>query len=406
MAAETDGAIPIVPTTARARLQSIDLLRGIIMVLMALDHVRDFFSHDLHSFFPLDLEKTYPALFLTRWITHFCAPVFCFLAGTGAFLSSGRGKTKNQLAWFLVSRGLWLVFLELTVVRCFGWSFEFSYRFTGLAVIWALGWSMVALAALIYLPRWLIATFAVVMIAGHNLTDRITPEAWGSLGWLWTILHASGPIAISSRVSVFAAYPLVPWIGVMALGYVFGTVFQLDPPARQRRLLWCGFGITAAFVVIRGINIYGDPHPWSAQPTLLFTVFSFIKCEKYPPSLLYLLMTLGPSIIALALLERARGKWAQPFVVVGRVPLFFYLLHLPLIHGLAVALSYARYGRAEWLLGGGGPPGVGPQPPADAGYGLLGVYVIWFAIVLALYPACAWFARLKQQRRDPWLSYL
>lgn len=409
MSASTDGAIPLAPTSARPRLESIDILRGIIMILMALDHVRDFFSHDLLTFYPLDLQKTYPAIFLTRWITHFCAPVFCFLAGTGAFLSFGRGKTKHELARFLVSRGLWLVFLELTVIRCLGWAFDFSYRGTGLQVIWALGWSMVVLAALIYLPRWLIAAIAVVMIAGHNLLDGIRPEAFGSFAWLWSVLHVSGPLAgwHWPRVTVIILYPLVPWIGVMAAGYVFGALFQREAVARRQRLLWWGVGISAAFIVIRAINLYGDPDPWQSQKNVLFTVFDFIRCKKYPPSLLYLLMTLGPSITVLGLLDRARGKWFHPFVVIGRVPLFFYLLHIPLIHGLAVALAYAKHGRVDWLFGEPwGQAGAAPEPPPDYGFGLLGVYVIWLIVVLALYPACAWFAALKQRRRDPWLSYL
>lgn len=404
MSAGTDGAIPIIPTSARPRLESIDLLRGIIIVLMALDHVRDYFSHDLLSFFPLDLEKTYPAIFLTRWITNFCAPTFCFLAGTSAFLSFRRGKTKNDLARFLVSRGLWLVLLELTVIRCLGWSFNFDYRVTGVQVIWALGWSMVALAGLIYLPRWLIATIAAAMIAGHNLADAIQPAAFGTFGWLWTILHVPGPIALSPRFTLLVLYPLIPWIGVMAFGYLFGAVFQSETQVRRRQLLWWGVGMTVAFIAVRATKLYGDPHQWHAQRDALFTVFDFIKCQKYPPSLLFLLMTLGPAIALLALFDRASGKWRRPLIVIGRVPLFFYMLHIPLIHGLAIALAYAKHGRAEWLLDA--PWGEAPQPPQDYGYSLAGVYLIWILVVIALYPGCAWFAALKQRKRDPWLSYL
>lgn len=379
------------------------------MIVMALDHVRDFFSHELLSFFPLDLQKTYPAIFFTRWITNFCAPVFCFLAGTSAFLSFRRGKTRNELARFLLSRGLWLVFLEVTVIRCLGWNFEFDYRATGLLVIWALGWSMVVLAALIYLPRALIAAVALAMIAGHNLLDGVRPEAFGSLAWIWNILHVPGPLAEWPwpRFTIIILYPLVPWIGVMAAGYAFGPLFQMESSARRRRLWWWGLGITVAFIAIRAINGYGDPQPWHSQKNALFTVLDFIRCQKYPPSLLYLLMTLGPSIAALAWLDRVRGKWRHPFVVIGRVPLFFYVLHVSLIHLLAVVLAYAKYGHAEWVVGAPwGQNESSPQPPADYGYSLLGVYVIWLAVILVLYPACAWFAGLKQRRRDPWLSYL
>lgn len=404
MSGETSEVIPIVPTSARPRLESIDVLRGVIILVMALDHVRDFFSHDLVVFFPLDLAKTYPAIFLTRWITHFCAPVFCFLAGTSAFLWFRRGKTKNDLARFLVSRGLWLVFLELTIIRCLGWNFDFNFRITGVQVIWALGWSMVALAVLIYLPRWLMATVAVALIAGHNLLDGVTPDAFGSFGWLWTILHVHGAITLSSRFTLIILYPLLPWIGVMTFGYLFGALFQEETGIRRRHLFWWGLGVTAAFVLLRAANFYGDPYPWHSQKSVLFTLFDFIRCEKYPPSLLYVLMTLGPAILALAWLDQARRKWRRPFIVIGRVPLFFYVLHIPLIHGLAIALAYAKYGNADWLLVA--PWGEGPQPPPDYGYSLTGVYVIWLVVVLLLYPACAWFAALKQRRRDPWLSYL
>src|SRR5215471_7361808 len=318
--------IPIQSAGARPRLESVDLLRGLAIVIMALDHVRDFFSHDLLYFSPTDLTKTSAALFLTRWITHFCAPVFCFLAGTGAFLSFGRGKTKGELAKFLVTRGLWLVFLELTFVR-FAWTFSLGFS-ENAGVIWALGWSMVALAALIYLPVWAIAAFGIVMIGTHNLFDSVPPEAFGPLGWLWNVLHAGGPINLSPTYTFYIQYPLVPWIGVMDAGYAYGAVVKLDRGQRRRRTLWLGINLCAAFVVIRATNIYGDPFPWSRQQSLLFTVFSFVNCEKYPPSLLYLLMTLGPAFIVLALLDRNLGNFWRPFIVFGRVPLFFYIVHI------------------------------------------------------------------------------
>jgi uncharacterized membrane protein len=401
------GAIPVVSLGARPRLESIDVVRGAIMVLMALDHVRDFFHHDALLFAPDDLGQTNVALFFTRWVTHFCAPVFFFLAGTGAFLSFGRGKSKNDLARFLVSRGLWLVFLELTVVRCLGWQFNFNYRVTGLLVIWALGWSMVVLAALIYLPRWLLTVFALVMIAGHNWVDSIQPENLGALAWLWKILHAPGEIQPFPGRTLPVVYPLVPWVGVMAAGYIFGALFKLERAERRKRLFWLGIGLTAAFVIVRAINVYGDPIPWTAQHSAFFTFLSFINCEKYPPSLLYLLMTLGPVIILLALLDRDLSSIWRPFIVFGRVPLFFYLLHLPLMHGIAVGLSYAKYGRADWLfLGPAGIPIFGAAYPRDYGYGLAGVYLIWIVVVGLLYPLCWWFARLKERRRVTWLSYL
>ncbi len=245
-----EAAIPVKPAGVRPRLDHVDLLRGWVMILMALDHTRDFFSRDAMLFDPTDLTQTHGALFLTRWVTHFCAPVFCFLAGSGAFLSLGRGRNKRELSWFLVTRGLWLVFLELTLVK-FGWTFRIDPHFFGGQVIWALGWSMIALAALIHLPLWGVAAFGILMIAGHNALDPIRPEAFGSCGWLWMVLHVQGPVQISPDYSFFVVYPLIPWIGVMATGYAFGALLQRERAERRRLLLWLGLGVTAAFVIIR-----------------------------------------------------------------------------------------------------------------------------------------------------------
>ena len=376
------------------------------MIIMALDHTRDFFSKDL-AFDPTDLGRTFPALFLTRWITHYCAPVFIFLAGTGAFLSTGRGKSRGELSRFLLTRGLWLVLLELTWVRCLGWQFNFDLHFTFGAVIWAIGWSMVALAVLVFLPlRWVTA-FGLLMIASHNLFDSVKPESWGSLGWLWKILHSGGMILPAKGYRFAAGYPLVPWIGVMAAGYGFGSLLLREPVERRRWLFGLGATLTLLFILLRAINIYGDPRPWSGQKNSLFTLFSFINCHKYPPSLLYLLMTLGPALLVLAALDRGMFRWLKPLLVFGRVPLFYYLLHLPLIHGLAVLASYWAYGRADWWFAN---PPEGPDAPilrpADYGYGLPVVYLVWIGVVLVLYPVCRWFAGVKRRRRDPWLSYL
>ncbi len=248
---------------------------------------------------------------------------------------------------------------------------------------------MIALAALIHLPLWGVAAFGIVMIAGHNALDPIRPEAFGSWGWLWMVLHVQGPVQISPDYSFFVVYPLIPWIGVMATGYAFGALLQRERAERRRILLWLGLGVTAAFVIIRASNVYGDPRPWSVQKSALFTFFSFIDCAKYPPSLLYLCMTLGPALIALSLFDRDLGKWSRPIIVFGRVPLFFYLLHIPLIHLLAVVFAYLQHGAAG----------------KNHGYGLLGVYAVWLLVILLLYPLCRWFADLKQRRRDAWLSY-
>lgn len=381
------------------RLGSVDLLRGMVMALMALDHVRDYFTDA--RFYPLDLTQTNILLYVTRWVTHFCAPVFVFLAGTGAFLSLTRGKTVPELSRFLFTRGLWLVFIELTVVR-FGWLFNIDYTLAIGQVIWAIGWSMVALAVLIRFPVKVATIFGLLMIALHNLFDDVTPDQLGIFGWPWQILHAGGPINYMQGYSFLVAYPLIPWIGVMAVGYGFGTILIKEASARRKTLLRLGLAITAGFILIRATNLYGDPNQWSQQKDVVFTAFDFINCEKYPPSLLYLMITLGPAIAVLPLLERARGWMAQFFIVFGRVPMFFYIIHIPLIHGLALLAAYLT-GYDTGFMFGNVPPW---EWPPGYGFGLPVVYVVWGGVVLALYPVCKWFAEVKKRRKDVWLSYL
>ena len=391
------------------------------MVLMALDHTRDFFhTGALQGIDPLDLSKTTIPLFFTRWITHFCAPVFVFLAGTGAFLSSTRGKSKRELSWFLLTRGLWLVLLELTWIRWAGWNFGFNLHEHWGIVIWAIGWSMVVLAALVHLPNWAITTFGIAMIALHNAFDGVKPESFGPLSWLWQILHAGGQFQITSDVRFGAGYPLIPWIAVMATGYGFGTILLHEPAQRQRWLFRVGLNMVVVFFLLRFSNLYGDAKQWSSQSTGFLTLLSMLDCTKYPPSLCYLLMTLGPAAMLLALLDRAvqppyppaaggEGRREEghlvrvlrPILVFGRVPLFYYLIHLPLIHGLAVAANLIRFGHANWLYGA-----APAKPPPDAGFGLPIVYLAWIIVLVLLYPACQWFADLKRRRREVWLSYL
>jgi uncharacterized membrane protein len=392
--------------SGRSRLYSVDMLRGLVMVIMALDHVRDFFSN-AYAFDPTDLTQTNAPLFLTRWITHFCAPVFVFLAGTGAFLSTSRGKTKKELAAFLLTRGLWLVFLDLFVVHTLGWWFNFDYHLLYGDVLWALGWSMVVMSGLVFLPLWSITAVGIAMVALHNLFDTVRADSFGSFHWLWAILHTGDILEPLPGFHFVPGYPLVPWIGVMAAGYGFGTLLLRPKDERRRWLLGLGIGLTVAFIVIRATNFYGDPHAWTIQKTGLFTFFSFINCEKYPPSLLYLLMTLGPAIIALGLFDRISHRLSRPLVTLGRVPLFFYLLHLAVIHALAVAFAYGRYGHAEWMFRNVTVPSNSVLPyPQGYGYSLVMVYAIWLGVVLILYPACLWFADVKKRRREAWLSYL
>jgi uncharacterized membrane protein len=386
-----------VPTVA-GRVVSVDILRGVVMVIMALDHVRDFFTSV--PFDPTDLTQTSVPLFLTRWITHFCAPTFVFLAGVGAGLSLAGGRSLSSLSRFLWTRGLWLVVAELTIVR-FAWAFNFEYTTQlWVQVIWVLGWSMIVLAALVHLPRWAVATFGIVMIAGHNLLDGIplhfqggTLIGAGARDWIWSILHVQ-------RMPI--AYPLIPWLGVMAAGYAFAPILLKPRAERLRTLLLLGASLTLLFVLLRGLNVYGDPSPWAVQPRPGMTLMSFLNTTKYPPSLLYLLMTLGPAIMLLVPFERLRGPVAAYFDTIGRVPFFYYVLHIVLIHSLALIGGAITGFSVKGLLN---PPFFGYGE--GWGTGLVNVYLIWVFVVLALYVPCRWFAGVKMRRRDLWwLGYL
>jgi uncharacterized membrane protein len=391
------------------RLESIDLLRGVVMIIMALDHVRDFFSDRLHMD-PVDLNTTTQGIFLTRWITHYCAPTFIFLAGTAAFLSGTRGKTRSELSWFLLTRGAWLAVMEVTINRAL-WMSNYDIIHHGAGVFWAIGWSMIVLSGLVYFPAWVAATFGVAMIALHNLLDGLTAQQVHLPEWIWVILHSPGDAAVvkgavnGEDITFGTGYCLIPWMGVMAVGYGFGTIMQRCRSVRRPLLFVLGIGITLAFVVLRYANVYGDPRPWSEQSTPFWTVLSFLNCTKYPPSLLFLLMTLGPAITFLAMFDRPLGPLAGPVIVFGRVPFFFYVLHIPLIHGGAILLDYCRFGWSP--LAGRGPWEVGNGPmPESYGVDLPTVYVIWIAVVLILYLPCRWFAGVKQRHRDAWLSYV
>ncbi len=367
------------------------------MILMALDHVRDFFGTSGVN--PTDPATTTVPLFFTRWMTHFCAPVFFLLTGTGAYLSL-RKKSRSQLSGFLFTRGLWLIFLEIVVVRCFGWQFNFDYRLILLNVLWALGWAMIVLAALVYFPAWAVAAFGVCMVATHNLFDSVE-----SSNWLWSILHSPNFLVNGPQHSVFVAYVLVPWVGVTAAGYALGQIYSWPSTRRRSFLFPAGIGLTATFTILRGINIYGDPQRWSPQKSATFTVLSFLNTTKYPPSLLFLLMTLGPALLFLYAVDAGTPRWLRPALIVGKVPMFYYLLHIPLIHLLAIAVCYVRYGHVYWMFQS---PSVGQfpiTPPPGWGYSLPVVYLVWGIVVVTLYPLCRWFAALKQRRGDAWLSY-
>jgi uncharacterized membrane protein len=388
----------------KPRLGSVDALRGLVMIIMALDHVRDFFHSGARSFQPDDLTRTTTALFFTRWITHICAPVFMFTAGLGAFLWMSRGRTASQLSGFLWKRGLWLVVLELIVLRL-AMNFRFVPGVVLLSILWALGWSMVALGFLVHLPIRTLAVISILVIALHNLTDPVQASQFGSAAWIWNVLHQQGIFRVDGLVAL-VAYPVGPWIAVMAAGYCFGPVMTLEAPRRRQWLIRIGLGLTVAFLVIRAINVYGDPVRWSAKIPGM-TVLSFLRCTKYPPSLDFLLMTLGPAILLLAWFDRVTLPKTNPLIVFGRVPLFYFIVHFFVIHGLAVAFAYFRYGKAGFALSLLPPIGMRADPyPADYGYALWVVYAVWIAVVVLLYPLCLWFARLKERRSDWWLTYL
>jgi len=321
-------------TAKYLRIESIDLLRGFAIVIMALDHVPDYFHADYFLYDPTDMQQTNGALFFTRWITNFCAPVFVFLAGTSAFLV-GERKTKNQLAAFLLKRGLWLMLLE-TVVINFAWSFNPAYPMLRLQVIWALGLSMVLMSALVYFPPKIILAFGLIILFGHSLLDGIHASGNSFLDFLWGQLHERKRFTIGNRI-IATGYPIIPWLGIMALGYCFGSFYRkgIDAALRKNYLLRIGGAAIVIFLLLRGINMYGDMSPWILQHTTILSICSFLNVTKYPPSLLYSLMTLGPALIMLAFIERPLDKLGKIIIVFGRVPLLFYILHLYLIHALA-----------------------------------------------------------------------
>jgi uncharacterized membrane protein len=398
----------------RTRVDSVDLLRGLIMVIMMLDHTRDFVHFQTPLFDATDVSKTYPLLFFTRWITHFCAPLFVFLAGTGAYFQELRGKPKRELSRFLIARGIWLIVLELTIVRVsVFFNFDYPALLGFLQVIWAIGWSMIVLAGVIHLPMWWIVALSLLMIALHDTLDRIKVTSWNGPGSpvpgfgasLWHVLHVPGPIFPFGFPGpmILVLYPLIPWIAVMAAGYAFGSLYRLEENERRRVLVRLGAAITLGFIVLRAINIYGDPAPWSAQSTTVKTALSFLALSKYPPSLLYLMMTLGPAMLFLAWFDgRKPGRLGRIFITYGRVPLFFYLLQWITTHTLALIAGRIAGKPTDYLFTSNL---FLPWAPGS-GFGLGMVYALWILGVILLYPLCRWYAGVKARRRDWWLSYL
>jgi uncharacterized membrane protein len=388
------------------RIESIDLLRGFAIVVMALDHVRNYFHAGNFFYDPTDMEQTNGAVFFTRWITHFCAPVFVFLAGSSAFLV-GERKTKRELSSFLLKRGLWLIILEFAVINL-AWSFNPSYPMFRLQVIWVLGLSMVIMSAFVYLPfRYILAT-GLIILFGHNLLDNIHATGNSISDFLWGVLHERKRFVFGDRI-IATGYPFLSWFGIMALGYCFGRFYKkgIDEEKRKKNLLILGSSAIVLFLLMRGINVYGDMNPWAIQASVILSICSFLNVTKYPPSLLYTLMTIGPSVMLLAFLEKPLNRFGKIIIVFGRVPLFFYILHLFLIHVLAtiavtlsgrpwtdmISITNINHNDSPWLQG--------------YGFSLWQTYLMWLFVVALLYPLCKWYDRYKTMHKEKWwLSYL
>ena len=391
--------------TKSTRIESIDILRGLVMVIMALDHVRDYFHYG--SFFsdPTNLETTTPFLFFTRFITHYCAPVFIFLAGTSAYLY-GSKKTKHQLFKFLFTRGIWLVFLEIILNNLFWW-FDVGYSFIALQVIWAIGLSMMCLSILIYLPKKVLLTVSLILIAGHNLLDGIVLEGKSFISILWYVLHQLQFVMFENGRMIAFVYPIIPWVGLISLGYCFGGFYKkdFDVSLRKKWLLILGISAIVLFFIIRGLNIYGDLVPWTTQDTSTKTILSFFNVTKYPPSLAFLLITIGPALLFLYGIETVKNKVSDFLLVFGRVPFFYYFIHVLVIHCLAIVGMLIFGGTWKNMIITADV--FANTKLIDYGYSLFVVYLIWIGVIALLYYPSKKYMIYKANNKDKWwLSYL
>jgi uncharacterized membrane protein len=394
--------------TSQKRIESIDVLRGIVMVIMALDHVRDYFHVSANIDNPLNLATTTPLLFFTRWITHFCAPIFVFLSGTSIYLQSLR-KTKKELSAFLIKRGLWLIFVEFVIITM-GWTFNPFYNIIPMQVIWAIGISMVLFSFVIRLPFNVILTLGLLIVAGHNFLDIPEAAPGFKAGFWWDILHHGyfTPYEFAHNHFVLLVYPFMPWMGLMMIGYCIGILYspKFSAMQRQKILALTGLGLILFFVIARFINIYGDPAPWTTQKNTLFTILSFLKINKYPPSLLYMCITIGPGLLLLSFFENIQNRFTNIMLVYGRTALFYYIVHIYLIHLLATISFFARNHTMQQAIDSA------PNLPfmfilPGEGYSLGIVYLIWAAVVISLYPLCKWYDNYKTNHKEKWwLSYL
>jgi uncharacterized membrane protein len=386
------------------RIESIDILRGVIMIIMALDHSRDYF-HDLAlTGNPLNPDTTTPILFFTRWITHFCAPTFVFLAGLSAYLQGVR-KSKKELSLFLVTRGLWLIVFDL-IVMSLVLTADTGYGLFLLETLWSIGISMFILGLLIWLPYEIILTIGLIIVFGHNLLDFVENPQNNTHLW-WNLLHRPGIVPVSEHHSLFVLYPFLSWTGLMLLGYCIGKLFtDFDEPRRKKILLSIGFGAIAIFIFLRSINVYGNPQHWSVQKTWLTTMYSFMNVLKYPPSLLYICITIGPMLVALALIKNTTSRLGRIISVYGRVPLFYFMTHLFILHIVQIITYFLRgHTYTEGIKGVPGNP-IKFEMTGD-GYSLFVVYLIWIAVIIIMYPLCKWYDRYKSLHKEKWwLSYL
>lgn len=392
-------------TASTGRIRSIDVLRGVVMIIMALDHTRDFFHSQAMVGDPTNMQTTSVALFFTRWITHFCAPLFTFLAGTSGFLQGAR-KEKSYLSWFLITRGLWLIMVEV-VVLSFAYTFDPHYHLIGLQTLWAIGASMVILGLMIWLPLPVIFITGLLIVFGHNALDYYEKGLKASPGWWYDFLHHPNMEPFFKGHQVLLLYPILSWSGLMMLGYCFGKLIsEPDLQKRNKKLMILGAILVTLFIIIRFINQYGDPDPWSSQPRgAIYTFLSFLNTHKYPPSLLYMLMTVGPAMFFLAICGEGQNAATRFVSVFGRVPFFYYILHFFLLHAMAMAYFFMRgHSYAEGI----DPKGITPffVIPGE-GLRLWGVYLVWIAAIIMLYPVCKWYDKYKAAHKgNKWLSYL
>ena len=393
-------------TQTKYRITSIDILRGAVMIIMALDHTRDFFHQPAQIHDPLDLTITTPAIFLTRWITHFCAPIFVFLSGVSAYLSSQR-KTKNEAGMFLIKRGLWLVLIEILIVTL-GITFNLHYNFIIFQVIWAIGCSMIFLGILVRISYKAVLFTGLILFFGHNIFDLVTLPGTGAGRTILDLFFtATGSmIPLNADHSIFDLYAILPWTGAMLLGYSMGLWFKKDfsPAKRKQLLLLTGVSLISLFVILRFLGVYGNPVPWKKQDSFLYNLLAFVDTNKYPPSLLYFCMTLGPACIFLSVMENVKTRWSNIVSTYGRVPFFYYVLHFYILHTVLVIVFFATGHTSSEIID--------PQNsliyfrPLTFGYGLPVVYGIWLGVVILLYLPCKWFSNYKKTHSQWWLSYL